>query len=79
MARSDQASGGAVIAPSDSVDIGFTTFGIYVGGAGNVAVVWPDGSVSLFSGVAAGTLLPIQARRINLTNTTATLMVALKQ
>jgi hypothetical protein len=42
-------------------------------------VVWPDGSTSTFTAVAAGTLLPIQVRRVNATLTTATLMVALKQ
>jgi hypothetical protein len=79
MARSDQASGGAAVTPSDTVNIGFTTFGLWVGGAGNVVVVWPDGSTSTFTAVAAGTLLPIQVIRVNATLTTATLMVALKQ
>lgn len=50
---------------------------LWVGGAGNVVLVAPDGSVATFEGVAAGTLLPIRFKRINSTSTTATLMVAI--
>lgn len=50
---------------------------LWVGGAGNVAIVTPDGVVNTLAGVPAGTLLPIQTRRVNSTNTTATSMVAI--
>lgn len=50
---------------------------VYVGGAGDVAAVSKSGSVVTFAGVAAGSLIPIQAVRINSTNTTATSLVAL--
>lgn len=79
MARSDQAAGGVAVTPSDSVNIGFLTFGLWVGGAGNVTAVMGNGDVVLFTAVAAGTLLPIQVSRVNATGTTATAMVALKQ
>lgn len=49
---------------------------IYVGGAGVVAAVFQDNSVVNFTCVA-GELLPIKIRRVNVVNTTATLMVAL--
>lgn len=49
---------------------------IYVGGAGVVAVVFADGSVVNFTCVA-GEILPVMAIRVNSTNTTATLLVAL--
>ncbi len=49
---------------------------IFVGGAGIVVAVAQDGSICNFT-CAAGALLPIQAIRVNSTNTTATLMVAL--
>lgn len=49
---------------------------IYVGGAGVVAVVFQDDSVVEFTCVA-GQVLPVKAKRVNSTNTTATLMVAL--
>lgn len=48
---------------------------IYIGGAGVVAVVMPDLSVVNFTCVA-GQTLRVKARRVNSTNTTATLMVA---
>lgn len=51
--------------------------GIFVGGAGNVAAVMEDGTVATFTAPPVGTILPIRAVRINTTNTTATLMVAL--
>jgi hypothetical protein len=49
---------------------------IYVGGAGIVVAVQEDGTAVSFTCVA-GQLLPVAAKRVNLTTTTATLMVAL--
>jgi len=49
---------------------------IYVGGAGVVAAVFQDNSVVEFT-AAAGEILPIRIKRVNSTNTTATLMDAL--
>lgn len=51
---------------------------IYVGGAGVVAAVLADDSVVNFT-CLAGSILPVRAKRVNSTNTTATLMVALYQ
>jgi hypothetical protein len=51
--------------------------GIYVGGAGNVAAVMEDGTVATFTAPPVGSILPIRATRVNATNTTATLMLAL--
>jgi len=45
---------------------------IYVGGAGVVAVVFENDAVLNFTCVA-GQILPVRAKRINSTNTTATL------
>lgn len=45
---------------------------IFVGGAGNVKITAADGSVSTFEGVTAGTLLPVQTRRVWDTGTTVT-------
>lgn len=74
---------GAAITKSDSVNlapVGANRIGlcdaIYVGGAGVVPVVFPDGSVVNFTAVA-GEILPVQAMRVNDTNCTASLMVAL--
>lgn len=49
---------------------------IFVGGAGVVALVDQRGAVVNFT-CAAGQVLPVQAKRVNSTNTTATLLVAL--
>jgi hypothetical protein len=68
---------GEVITKSDTVDFTRVSRGVYVGGAGDVAAVMSDGTVLTFSAVPAGTLLPIRCKRINSTNTTATLMLAL--
>jgi hypothetical protein len=49
---------------------------IYVGGAGIVVAVQQDGTAVNFTAVA-GQIIPIAAKRVNSTTTTATLMVAL--
>lgn len=51
--------------------------GLFIGGAGNVKVRMADGVDVTFTGVAAGTLLPIQVVRVWSTGTTATNIVAL--
>lgn len=48
---------------------------IWVGGAGIVVAVFQDDSTAQFTCVA-GSLLPVRAKRVNSTTTTATLMVA---
>jgi hypothetical protein len=75
-----------VVVPSDTVDFvspgkgssgqSFLCEGIWVGGAGIAVVVLQDGTTVNFTCVA-GSFLPIAAKRVNATNTTATLMVAL--
>lgn len=70
------------ITPSDSVNFVAQGLGrilsdaIYAGGAGVVAAVFEDGTVVNFT-VAAGGILPIAVKRINATNTTATLIKGL--
>ena len=51
---------------------------IYVGTAGVVVVVRPDGVAVPFTAVA-GSILPVRAIRVNDTDTVPTLMVALYQ
>lgn len=65
------------ISPSDSTN--FTAgpcTAIWVGGAGIVVAVDGDDNAVQFT-CAAGSLLPIMAKRVNSTATSATLMVAL--
>lgn len=55
-----------------------TTNMLFVGGAGNITVRMVDMSTdTVFTGVAAGTLLPIAVTHVRATGTTATNMVAL--
>lgn len=49
---------------------------LQVGGAGIVAAVFQDDSVVNIT-AAAGNILPIKIKRVNSTNTTATVMTAL--
>lgn len=67
------------VTPHDSTDIrnGNLTRGLYVGGAGNLVAVNNNETAVTFTGVLAGTVLPIQCKRVNSTSTTATNIVAL--
>lgn len=70
----------AAITPSDSTNISRPTRGIYVGsiaGGAVVVAVTYAGTAVTFSGVVAGSILPIQAIRVNNTSTTASSLVAL--
>ena len=77
------ARGGFAVTPSNS-----TTFdnvgpnnpparSLYVGGAGNVAVRFVDGSTVTFTAVPAGMILPVHVDRVLATGTTATGIVGL--
>jgi hypothetical protein len=50
---------------------------LYIGGAGDVAVVTANGSTVTFSGAVAGSIIPIAVTKLMSTNTTATLVLAL--
>jgi len=72
------------VTPSDTVALAVPSRALYVGGAGNVAVVMAGPGASLGEGVAvtftnvpAGAILPISVLRVNNTNTTATSIVSL--
>lgn len=71
------ATGAKSVTPSDSVGMGVTNAGLWVGGAGNLSVLMEDGSTATIAGVQAGTLLPIRVTRVNSTSTTATSILAL--
>lgn len=67
----------AAVSPNDSTDLANVTRALWVGGAGNVALMLVDDSSAVtFVGVAAGTLLPLRVKRVMSTNTTATNIVA---
>ena len=66
-----------VVSKSDTVDLDFEARGLYVGGGGDVALVMLSGAVVTFKAVPTGTTLNVRFTRVNSTNTTATLMLAL--
>lgn len=66
------------VTPSDGADLagGAPTF-LYVGGGGDLTVIlYKDSAEVLFKNVAAGTLLPVAAKRVKATGTTATYILA---
>lgn len=69
------------VTPNDSADLTVLARGIYIGGAGNLAVHMrgEEGgpTVITFIGLVAGTVYPIAAQRVMSTGTTATNIVAL--
>ena len=73
---SSPASDFAAITTSDTV--GFPQCrGIYVGVTGNVVAVTSAGVAVTFIGAVAGSVIPVQAVRVNATSTTASSLVAL--
>lgn len=68
----------SAVTPSDTAKLTRHTNYLFVGGAGNVAVEESDtGSATTFTGVAAGSILPIRVRAVLATGTTATNIVAI--
>lgn len=71
------AAGFVAVTPHNSTNIVGDVVALYVGTTGNVAAVTIGGAAVTFVGVPAGAILPIQAIRVNSTNTTASNIVAL--
>lgn len=65
------------VTPSDGADLSVCARAIYVGGAGDIAIVTLAGNTVVFPGVPAGTTLACSARRVRATGTTATGIVGL--
>lgn len=70
------ASAHFVIEKSDTEDFAVACRAIYVGGAGDVAVVDLSGNVCVYKALQ-GTRLDIRARRVNSTDTTATSLIGM--
>ena len=70
---------GTAIVPNDALDLSIITKGIWVGTGGDLAVVLLEDSVSvILKSVASGSLLPIRAKRVLATGTTAQNLVGLE-
>lgn len=74
--RSSASAAAIITSDSSLVSLPSATRGIYVGSSGNIVAIIGGNPVT-FASVPAGTILPIQATRINSTGTTATQLVAL--
>lgn len=76
--NSPSASYGVAVTPSDSATFANgQTRNIFVGGAGNLAVKFANGSTLTLTGVTAGSMLPIAVIGVMATGTTATNIAAL--
>lgn len=71
----------AAITPDNSNDLPQACKAIYVGGAGNISIIQLSDIAAatpiVFTAVPVGTIIPIVARRVRVTGTTASLLIAL--
>ena len=70
------------VTPSDANELAKKTRSVFIGGDGNLSCEMFDSATNklatvVFNGLAAGSLLPIETKRILSTGTTATNIVAL--
>ena len=68
-------SSAKAVTPSDTNAQSYRA--IYVGGAGNVAVVTEGGDTVTFTAPPVGSIIPVSVQKVMATNTTATLLVGL--
>ena len=67
---------GATVTPNDTTAVAFDA--LYVGGAGNMAVEMAGNGASVtFTGVLAGSILPVGVTKVLATGTTATSIIGL--
>lgn len=74
---SDPAGHAAALTLHDTNELAYYSRGLYVGGAGNLKVTTVNGEAVTFVGVPAGTILPVRAKIVWSTGSTATSVVAL--
>ena len=67
----------AAVTPSDSAYLTSASRALYVGGAGDVALVTVGDDTVTFVAVPAGSILPVRVKRVLATGTTATSILAL--
>lgn len=66
------------VTPSDTVPLVFVAKALYVGTGGNLAIMASEDSAAVtLTNVPAGAIVPVRARRVMATNTTASGIVAL--
>lgn len=65
------------VTPHDVNELPYVTRALYIGGAGDVAVVTDAGDSGTFAGMSGGSILPGCIKQVKATGTTATLMIGL--
>ena len=65
------------ISPDNAVDLVNLPKALYIGVGGTIAIIAADDTAAVTLTVAAGSLLPIRAKRVLVTGTTATGIVGL--
>lgn len=68
---------GFAITPHDTNELTAVTRAIHVGGAGNIALTTVGGDSFTLTGLAAGDWVPVQAKIVKSTGTTATSLIGL--
>jgi hypothetical protein len=75
MGSNGPASSAFAITPHNTNELDYVTREIYVGGAGNIAVVMVSGDEVTFTAVPAGSRLPYRVKQVKSTGTTATSLI----
>jgi len=74
---SGPAAHGFAVTPNDSTTLSETTRALYVGSAGAVTVLMASGASVTFTGIPAGTMLPVRVTKVMASGTSATDIVGL--
>jgi hypothetical protein len=66
------------VTPNNSTDLDFVPKALWIGAAGNVAILaFEDSAAVTLVGCQAGQIIPVRAKRVLSTGTTATSIVAM--
>lgn len=68
---------GFAITPSNVANLPTMARGIYVGGAGDIALTTPGNTALTFVGLTAGSILPVMAIKVSSSGTSATFLIGL--
>ncbi len=74
---SDGYIGASDITKHDTTELSPYARAVFCGGAGNLKVTTSSGAVATFTGVTAGSIIPVSAKLVWSTGTTTTNMTAL--
>ncbi len=77
VAQTGPASHGETVVPHDTNALTDTSRALYIGSAGNLAVVMASGATPIFKNVPAGSILTIRVTQVLATGTTAADIISL--